>query len=69
MLFPTASGIEDCGFVPNPILVRSGKLAQNCGFVEGLLHRRVAAAEPMLHQMSPLHGYQWIRRTTAFTLG
>ena len=48
--------------------MQPGKLAQNRGFVEGLYHRRIAVAEPVLHQMNPQHGHQRIRRTTAFTL-
>ncbi|MOA42463.1 hypothetical protein D3C78_1645150 [compost metagenome] len=48
--------------------MQPGKLAQNRGFVEGFFHRRIAVAEPVLHQMNPQHGHQRIRRTTTVAL-
>ena len=48
--------------------MQPGKLAQDRGFGEGLFHRRIAVAEPILHQMNPQHGHPRIRRTTAFAL-
>ncbi len=51
MLFQQPAEVEDRGFIRNPIQMQPGKLTQNRGFVEGLFHRRVAVAEPVLHQM------------------
>lgn len=53
MLLQQSAEVEDLGFIRNPIQMKLGKLAQNCGFIEGLFPRRVAVAEPALHQMLP----------------
>lgn len=35
------------------VQMQSRKLAHDSGLVESSLHRRIAIAEPVLHQMSP----------------
>ena len=69
VLLQQATEIDDGGFVGNTRQVQPGKLAQDCGLVQRLLHRRIAVAEPVLHQMYAQHRHQRIRRTATFTLG
>ncbi len=46
--------------------MQPGKLAQDRDLVKCFFHRRIAIAEPVLHQMHPQHRHQRIRRTTTF---
>ncbi|MNE41940.1 hypothetical protein D3C80_1360420 [compost metagenome] len=69
VLLQQATEIEDGGFVGDTLQAQPGKLAQDRGLVQRLLHRRIAVAEPVLHQMDAQHRHQRIRWTAAFTLG
>ena len=68
MSFQQTTEIEDRGFIGNPIQIQPRELAQNRRFIQELFHRRIAVAEPVLHQMNPQHGHQRIRRTAPFAL-
>ncbi len=67
IFFQQASEVGDCGSSGIPIQMQSRKLEQDSGLVQRFLHRRIAVAEPVLHQMKPQHRHQRIRRTTTFT--
>nr|AAT90791.1 putative transposase subunit [uncultured proteobacterium QS1] len=51
MFLQQAPEVEDRGFIGNPIQMQSRKLTQDSGLVQRLFHRRIAGAEPVLHQM------------------
>ena len=63
MFFQQATEIENRGFIGNPIQIQARELAQDRRFIQRFLHRRIAIAEPVLHQMNAQHGHQRIRRT------
>ncbi|MNR17017.1 hypothetical protein D3C85_1336550 [compost metagenome] len=68
MLLQQTPEVEDGGFVGNALQAQPGKLAQDGGLVQRFLHRWIAVAEPVLHQVHAQHRHQRIRRTTTFTL-
>lgn len=68
MFLQQAPEVEDRSFIGYPIHMEPRKLAQDSGLVQCFFHRRIAVAEPVLHQMNPQHRHQRIRRTTTFHL-
>lgn len=68
VLFYQEPEIENGGFVRDSPKAQARKLAKNGRLIQRLFHRRIALAEPALHQMYPQHRHQWVGRTTTFTL-
>ena len=60
VFFHQTPEVDYRGFVRNSIQMQHGKLAQDRGLVQCLFHRRIAVAEPVLHQVNPQRSHQWI---------
>jgi len=68
--------LEQMAEVQNGRLVRqtacgkrqSSKLAHRLNVLQGLFHRQIAQAKPLLHEVNPQHRLQRIRRTPLFAL-
>lgn len=64
--FQQTAEVEEGGFARNSIQVQSGEVAQDRHLVERFLHRRIAVAEPVLHEVHTQHGGQRVGRTSTF---
>nr|AAO64283.1 unknown [Pseudomonas putida]ACQ63500.1 hypothetical protein [Pseudomonas fluorescens]BAF30945.1 transposase [uncultured bacterium] len=69
MFLQQPAEVGDGGLVRNALQAQPGKLAQDGRLVQRFLHRRVAVAEPLMHQMNPQHCRQWIGWRATLTLG
>src|SRR3546814_9425117 len=62
--------VEDGGLIGQRLQQRQlRKLAQRRNLVQRLFHRRIAVAEPLLHQVDAQHRFQRVRATAAPGLG
>lgn len=59
---------EDRGLIRDPVAdqLDAGKAAHSGHLNKGLFHRRLAQRIPLLEQVNPQHGRQWIGRPPSF---
>jgi len=62
---------QERGLIRDPVGDQgdAGKAAHRCYLDQRVLHGRIAEVVPLLQQMDPQHGLQWIRRPTALAAG